>query len=107
MNPNARAEIKALADVAKEVTDTCKDGDPAALFMAGLLSGLAIAVKIDEGSTAERQLEDLDTRLAAAVGRAYLAGQMPATKGAANSGPSVAEAARDDAAHWNTKYDRP
>lgn len=77
MNPKARAEIKALADVAKEVTDTGKDGDPAALFMSGLLAGLAIAVKIDEGSTAEQQLEDLDTRLAAAVGRAYMAGQMP------------------------------
>jgi len=83
MNPRARAEIKALADIAKEVTDTSKDGDLAALFMSGLLTGLAIAVKIDDGSTAEQQLEDLDTRLAAAVGRAYMAGNMPAAKGEA------------------------
>jgi hypothetical protein len=93
MNPRARAEIKTLANVAKEVTDASNDGDPAALFMAGLLSGLAIAVKIDEGSTAEQQLEDLDNRLAAAVGRAYLAG---AIKPAGDSGPDIAEAAADD-----------
>lgn len=102
MNVKARTEIKALADVGKELTDTAPDGDPAALFMAGMLSGLAMAVKIADGATAEQQLEELETRLATAVGRAYLAGQITAPDRAA--GPTVAEAAAQDRAHWADKY---
>lgn len=33
--------------------------------------------------------------------------RIAAPKPAHNSGPTVAEAAADDDAHWNTKYDRP
>lgn len=80
MNPKARAEIKALMEVGKELTANSTDADPAGVFMSGLLTGLAMAVKIDEGASAEQQLEELDLRLTAAVGRAYLAGKMSAAK---------------------------
>jgi DNA-binding CsgD family transcriptional regulator len=33
--------------------------------------------------------------------------RIAAPKPAHNSGPTIAEAAADDDAHWNTKYDRP
>ena len=77
MNSQTRAELKALTDVVEASAAGTPEGSPGALFMSGLLAGLALAASIDDGSTAEQQLEDLKARLETAVGRAYLAGKMP------------------------------
>ncbi|GHC36866.1 MULTISPECIES: hypothetical protein [Streptomyces rochei group] len=75
MDDRARREVKALLEVGKEFCAQAQD-TPAGLFLSGMLSGLAMAVHINEGSTAEKEMENLDTQLAAAVGRAFLTGQI-------------------------------
>lgn len=75
MDDRARREIKALLEVGKEVSAQAGES-PAGLFLSGMLSGLAMAVRIHDGSTAEKEMESLDTQLAAAVGRAFLNGQI-------------------------------
>ncbi|MGQ4393753.1 hypothetical protein ACN6K5_003539 [Streptomyces violaceoruber] len=75
MDDRARREIKALLEVGKEFSAQAGE-TPAGIFLSGMLSGLAMAVHIHEGSTAEKEMENLDTQLAAAVGRAFLNGQI-------------------------------
>ncbi|WP_042174669.1 hypothetical protein [Streptomyces sp. NBRC 110035] len=76
MDPREQREIKALLEVGKEFTQQT-DGTPAGIFLSGMLSGLAMAVRIiSEGSTAEKEMENLDTQLAAAMGRAFMAGKL-------------------------------
>ncbi|MEU5742019.1 hypothetical protein ABZ784_29010 [Streptomyces tendae] len=75
MDDRTRRETKALLEVGKEIS--AQEGEsPAGLFLSGMLCGLAMAVHIHEGSTAEKEMENLDTQLAAAVGRAFLSGQI-------------------------------
>jgi hypothetical protein len=74
MDPREQREIKAILEVGKESIAQAK-GTPAELFLSGMLTGLAMAVRIGKGSTAEKEMENVDTQLAAAVGRAYLSGQ--------------------------------
>ncbi|WP_435218372.1 hypothetical protein [Streptomyces sp. bgisy034] len=82
----ARTHIKAAAGTIKA---QCPEqlAQPAGLFMSGMLTGLAASVEILDGGTAEGALENVNTRLAAAVGEAYLAGTLPAR-------PAVAETDR-------------
>lgn len=75
MDPRERREVKSLLEVGKEITQQA-EGTPAGVFLSGMLTGLAMAVHISEGSTAEEEIEGLDTQLAAAVGRAFLGGQL-------------------------------
>lgn len=75
MGPRARNEIKALIQVGKEFSAQAGE-TPAGVFLSGMLSGLAMAVHIMEGSTAEKEMEKLDTQLAAMIGRAYMGGKL-------------------------------
>ena len=80
MNPNAdraRTHIKALAEVIKPHAVE-GDDSPGHFFITGVFGGLALAIKILDGATAEEALDQMDTHLAAAVGRAFLNGNLPA-----------------------------
>lgn len=72
----ARGHIKAVIEVLKEETDTPTSAVPQ-VFISGMLTGLASSVEILDGGTAEKALESVNTRLAAAIGEAYLAGNLP------------------------------
>jgi hypothetical protein len=86
----ARTHIKALAIEATAVLgahDSDPDGGPGALFVSGVVNGLAMAAKIIDGDTAEDALKSLDDSVARIVGRLYLDGQLlPPT---AHSSPST------------------
>ncbi|GGR70927.1 MULTISPECIES: hypothetical protein [Streptomyces] len=70
-----RTHITALADEMKRHL-----GEPAAapaqVFLSGMLTGLASAIEILDGGTAERAAGTVEQRLAAAVGRAYIDGKL-------------------------------
>ncbi|WP_326729007.1 hypothetical protein [Streptomyces phaeochromogenes] len=72
----AWGHIKAVIEVLKEETDTPTSAVPQ-VFISGMLTGLASSVEILDGGTAEKALESVNTRLAAAIGEAYLAGNLP------------------------------
>ncbi|MFH8405506.1 hypothetical protein ACH4FX_12135 [Streptomyces sp. NPDC018019] len=75
MDQRTRAHLKAVTQEMKRQTDD--SGSSAQVFISGILTGLATAVRIMDGATAEDALETVDTQLAAAVGRAYLSGDLP------------------------------
>lgn len=72
----ARTHIKAVMQAIQD-GDGHKAAQPAGLFMSGMLTGLACGIEILDGGTAEKALETVGTRLAAAIGEAYLAGNLP------------------------------
>lgn len=72
----ARTHIKALLTEAKTLTEGTA-GTPAMAFGGGMLTGLAAAVQILEGGTAEDVMETIVHRLEAAIGKAYLDGTLP------------------------------
>ncbi|MEU1141811.1 hypothetical protein ABZ392_33885 [Streptomyces sp. NPDC005885] len=79
----ARTHIKALIDEMKhQATNT---PGPAQMFLSGMLSGLAAAVEILNGGTAEGSMETIVTRLSSAIGQAYLDGQLPSQPPTVNS----------------------
>ncbi|MET8818496.1 hypothetical protein [Streptomyces rochei] len=82
MTDHARTHIKALLETLKKQPPE-QLAQPAGLFISGMLSGLAAGVQVLDGGTAEQVLQDLDERLSAAIGRAYLNGTLPV------SGPAV------------------
>lgn len=69
----ARIHIKAVAE---EMAAAQSPDDPerTQLFTSGMLCGLATAVRIIDGDTAEDAMGRIVTDLAAAVGHAYLNG---------------------------------
>lgn len=71
-----RTHIKTLMQELK-AHQPDKLAQPAGLFMSGMLTGLAAAVQILDGGTAEAAMEATAHRLEAAVGRAYLNGTLP------------------------------
>lgn len=73
----ARTHIKALATEAKTLTEGTT-GTPAMPFGSGMLTGLAAAVQILDGDTAEAAMETIVQRLATVIGNAVLDGQLPA-----------------------------
>lgn len=73
--PRARTEIKALVDEMKHLAANAPQ--PAQGFASGILTGLAAAVQILDGDTAEGVLEQTVQRLSAAIGNAYLEGKLP------------------------------
>ena len=73
----ALTHIKAVMEALKDSTDGQASAAPAGLFISGMLTGLAAAVQIYDGGTAEQAMEQVNTRLAAAIGEAYLAGHLP------------------------------
>lgn len=72
----ARTHIKAVIEALKETTSTPAAAVPQ-VFISGMLTGLVSSVEILDGGTAEKALESVNTRLAAAIGEAYLAGNLP------------------------------
>lgn len=71
----ARAHIKALIDETKrQASSAPPEIQP---FLGGTLSGLAASVEILNGGTAEASQERMAQRLAAVIGEAYLAGNLP------------------------------
>lgn len=72
----ALGHIKAVIEVLKEETGAPASAVPQ-VFISGMLTGLASSVEILDGGTAEKALESVNTRLAAAIGEAYLAGNLP------------------------------
>ncbi|MEU6535548.1 hypothetical protein [Streptomyces sp. NPDC047000] len=84
----ARAHIKDLIEEAKHQAETAPE--PAHMFFSGMLSGLAASVEILDGGTAEKSLELMAQRLAAAIGQAYIDGKLPPHPPA---GPADAKAA--------------
>ncbi|MEH0428815.1 hypothetical protein QBB34_21270 [Streptomyces stelliscabiei] len=75
MSHHARTHIKALMEELRAQASDCPL--PARLFLSGLLAGLSAAVKILDGGTAEKALEEMVQRLSSAVGEVSLAGQLP------------------------------
>ncbi|MEU6222265.1 hypothetical protein [Streptomyces sp. NPDC047042] len=79
----ARVHIKALIDEAKHQTGNSPM--PAQMFFSGMLSGLAAAVEVIDGGTAEGSMEAMVQRLSATIGQAYLDGQLPPQQPAADT----------------------
>lgn len=73
----ARTHIAALITELKHQITT-PAAAPAQIFISGMLTGLASSVDVLNGGTAEAAIEHVGERLAAAVGRAYLDGKLPA-----------------------------
>lgn len=72
-----RTHIKALCDELKTAAGPA--GNPTAqVFISGMLTGLASSVRILDGAAAEDALQEVEQRLAATIGRAYLDGALPA-----------------------------
>ncbi|MDX3831364.1 hypothetical protein [Streptomyces europaeiscabiei] len=84
----ARTHIKALATEAKTLTEGTT-GTTAMPFGSGMLTGLAAAVQILDGGTAEAAMETIVQRLEASIGKAYLDGQLPAQPSAPAPAPPV------------------
>lgn len=98
-NARARAHIKAMADEMRAPGPT--DGTTAQLFVSGMLTGLLSSIRILDGSTAEDAMEKVADQMAAAVGRAYLVGALPAAQETAAATPADAVArVRSLAATW-------
>ncbi|WP_318202933.1 hypothetical protein [Streptomyces sp. SCL15-4] len=72
---HTRTHIKALADEMKRHL-AAPAAAPAQVFLSGMLTGLASAIEILDGRTAEQAAETVEQRLAAAVGRAYIDGKL-------------------------------
>lgn len=72
----ARNHIKALIEETKRQASTAPE--PAQTFLSGMMTGLASAVEILNGGSAEGSLERVAQRLEAAIGKAYLDGKLPA-----------------------------
>ncbi|GHH58271.1 hypothetical protein [Streptomyces candidus] len=53
------------------------DDHPGALWVAGMLAGLNTAARIADGATAETAMEHIAHDMNAAVGQAYLNGDLP------------------------------
>ncbi|GGJ81853.1 hypothetical protein GCM10011583_11640 [Streptomyces camponoticapitis] len=77
MTERARTHIKAIV---QELKDAATPGDEstAAVFVSGMLAGLAISVQILDGQTAEQAMQQMVGSLETAVGKAYLDGTLPA-----------------------------
>ncbi|MGW0550533.1 hypothetical protein [Streptomyces altiplanensis] len=88
MDQRTRIHLKAIGDELKP-TATTPDGSTAQLFISGMLTGMATAVRIADGSTAEKALQLLAEQLAAATGRACPDGK-----------PDQATAPTDTVQHW-------
>ncbi|MEU6376774.1 hypothetical protein [Streptomyces sp. NPDC046909] len=95
----ARTHIKAVMTEIKD-QQPGQLAQPAGLFMSGMITGLAAGVEILGGGTAEQSLETVHTRLAAAIGEAYIAGTLPTTPPATDTDgqPTRAEEIRELAA---------
>lgn len=76
MTDHARTHIKAMLEIVKEQPSE-QLAQPAGLFISGMLTGLAASVQILNGSTAEAEMERIEERLSASIGRAYLNGTLP------------------------------
>lgn len=59
-----KRELATLIEAAKDFTNMAAEA-PASVFASGWLAGLAMALHIQEGSTAEKEIEKLDTELGA------------------------------------------
>lgn len=100
-----KAETEAIAEVMCEQLD----GQPerAQLFIAGMLFGLVVGGRILKGGSAEDALDEMETHLHAAIGKAYLSGAMaadgPSELLACTCGDSSAE--RDP--YWKHSRDCP
>lgn len=69
-----KAETEAIAEVMREQLD----GQPerTQLFIAGMLFGLVVGGRILKGGSAEDALDEMETHLHAAIGKAYLSGKL-------------------------------
>lgn len=89
----ARTYIKALAgEIQGFLKASPHDKSEAAVFMVGVVNGLATAVRILDGATAEEAFEALESQIATAIGRLYLGGQldlMPEEDAAARHEPPL------------------
>ncbi|MBP5930169.1 hypothetical protein F3K39_19060 [Streptomyces sp. LBUM 1479] len=107
----ARTHIKALLTEAKTLTEGTA-GTPAMAFGGGMLTGLAAAVQVLEGGTAEAAMETIVQRLEAAIGKAYLDGTLPDRPPATAATPtpdwSTCPAPVDHGAHpWHDPWPLP
>ncbi len=87
MTNHARTHIKAMAQALKEELQEIPPEQLAqqptgALFLSGILTGLAAGVQVLDGGTAEQAMETIHTNLETAVGRAYLNGTLPSASAA-------------------------
>ena len=94
LDGRARTHIKALLEEAKH--QTANAPAPAQMFFGGMLSGLAAAVEILDGGTAEGSMETIVQRMSAAIGQAYLDGNLPAQPEQAMKSDPAAELAKVD-----------
>ncbi|MFF9269119.1 hypothetical protein [Streptomyces rochei] len=83
MTNRARTHIKAMAQTLKEELQEIPPEQLAqqptgALFLSGIITGLAASVQVLDGGTAEQAMETIQTNLETSVGRAYLNGTLPA-----------------------------
>ncbi|MFC7906437.1 hypothetical protein [Streptomyces nigra] len=78
---------------------------PAALFISGMLTGLAAAVHILDGSTGEKEMERVETELSAAIGRAVLTGSIP-TEGNARVFAALHRSAEQDVSRVIDLYEQ-
>lgn len=95
LDARSRTHIQAVADEFKRGLTEEPINMPGVMFLSGVVTGLAAAVQIADGASGEKAAEDIVQRLNAAIGRAYLDGELPA-RAAAHDGPTVREAAADD-----------
>ncbi|MGW2223851.1 hypothetical protein [Streptomyces formicae] len=78
LDNRSRTHIQAVADeFQRGATDEALPAH-AAMFLSGVLTGLAAAVQVADGASAEKAVEDIAHRLTAAIGQAYLDGHLPA-----------------------------
>lgn len=79
----AKQEDRALTHI-KAIVETMKEDSeqlppvPAGLFVSGMLTGLATAIEILKGGSAEQAMEQIVQRMDASIGRAYMEGKLPA-----------------------------
>lgn len=73
MDQRTRTHIRAVADALK---DDATEGGPAGLLYSGILTGLATAVRIADGSSAEDAMERILLDMEASEGRAALNGSL-------------------------------
>jgi hypothetical protein len=100
---HALTHIKAVLEALKEGIGDQPAAAPAGLFISGMLTGLAASTEIIKGGTAEGALETVNTRLAAAIGQAYLDGHLPAQPPVLPTPEQLAEA-RDEAERHKEDY---
>ncbi|MFE6903815.1 hypothetical protein ACFVFJ_44540 [Streptomyces sp. NPDC057717] len=78
LDARARAHIKTVAEEFMRSIAEEPAPDHGVMFLSGVVSGLAAAVQIADGASGEKAAEDIAQRLNAAIGQAYLDGQLPA-----------------------------